>query len=185
MPKTIITDPKKIKEALERGVEKIYPSPDALEKVLLSGKRLRLYCGYDPSAPTLHIGHAITIRKLAQFQALGHEVILLIGDFTGMIGDPTDKSATRKKMARAEVLKNSKKYQAQAGKFLDFGGDNPVKIMYNSEWSDRLTFLDLIEITSNFTVQQMIQRDMFQERLKNNKPIHLHEFLYPIAQGYD
>ena len=184
MPEIII-DPEKIKEVLSRGVEKVFPSSEALEKVLATGKRIRLYCGYDPSAPTLHLGHAITIKKLAQFQKLGHEVIFLIGDFTGMIGDPTDKSATRKKMTRDEVLANSKKYQKLAGKFLDFGGSNPAKVLYNSAWSDRLTFLDLIEITSNFTVQQMLVRDMFQERLKDNKPIHLHEFLYPIAQGYD
>ncbi|MFH0852083.1 MAG: tyrosine--tRNA ligase [bacterium] len=184
MSETII-DPEKIKEALKRGVEKVYPSEEALEKVLASGNRIRLYCGYDPSASTLHLGNAITIKKLAQFQKLGHEVIFLVGDFTGMIGDPTDKSATRKKMTREEVLANSKKYQKLAGKFLDFGGPNPAKVLYNSVWSDKLTFLDLIKITSNFTVQQMLVRDMFQERLKDNKPIHLHEFLYPIAQGYD
>jgi len=180
-----ITDPEKIKEVLTRGVEKIYPSQEAFEKVLRSGKKIRLYCGFDPSAPTLHFGNAIQLRKLAQFQKLGHEVIFLIGDFTGMIGDPTDKSATRKKMTRQQVLKNSKKYQEQASKFLDFSGSNPARVLYNSEWSDKITFFDLIEITSNFTVQQMIVRDMFQERLKENKPIHLHEFLYPIAQGYD
>ncbi len=181
----INTDSKKIEEILTRGVEKIYPSLEEFKKVLISGKKIRLYCGYDPSAPALHIGHSITLRKLGQFQKLGHEVIMLIGDFTGMIGDPTDKSATRKKLSRDEVLKNSKNYKKLAGKFLDFSGENPVKIKYNSLWNDKLTFLDLIEITSNFTVQQMIIRDMFQERLKNNRPIHLHEFLYPIAQGYD
>ncbi|MFH1426984.1 MAG: tyrosine--tRNA ligase [Patescibacteria group bacterium] len=180
-----ITDKNKIKEVLTRGVEEIYPSYKALEKAMLSGKRIKLYCGFDPSAPSLHIGNAIQLNKLAQFQELGHEVIFLIGDFTGMIGDPTDKAAARKKMTRKEVLQNSKNYKKQASVYLKFSGVNPAKILYNSPWSDKLTFKDLIEISSNFTVQQMIQRDMFQERLKNEKPIYLHEFLYPLAQGYD
>ncbi|MFA4999986.1 MAG: tyrosine--tRNA ligase [Patescibacteria group bacterium] len=180
-----ITDKKKIGELLTRGVEKIYPSRAALEKKLLSGERIRLYCGYDPTAPALHIGNAISINKLAQFQALGHEVIFLIGDFTGLIGDPTDKSAARRKMTREEVLANARDYQKQAAAYLKFDGDNPAKIKYNSEWNDKLSFADLIELSSNFTVQQMIQRDMFQERLKEEKPIYLHEFLYPLAQGYD
>lgn len=174
-----------IKEVLTRGVENIYPSRAILEKVLKSGKKLRLYCGYDPSAPTLHIGHAITIRKLAQFQKLGHEVIFLIGDFTGMIGDPTDKTSARKKLSREQVLKNSKNYQKLAGKILSFSGKNPAKVLYNSQWNDKLTFIDLIELASYFTVQQMIVRDMFQKRLQQKKPIYLHEFLYPLAQGYD
>ena len=180
-----ITNQEKIKETLTRGVEKIFPSYEALEKVLLSGQRIRLYCGFDPSAPALHIGNAIQLNKLRQFQKLGHEVICLIGDFTGMIGDPTDKKATRKKLTRVEVRLNAKNYKKQAAAYLNFKGENPAKVMYNSKWSDKITFKDLIEITSNFTVQQMIQRDMFQERIKDEKPIHFHEFLYPIAQGYD
>ncbi len=181
----VITDKKRIKEILERGVEKIYPNKELLEKVLLSGKRIRLYCGYDPSATSLHIGNAISINKMAQFQELGHEVIFLIGDFTGMIGDPTDKLATRKKMTRDEVLSNSKLYKQQASAYLKFDGENSAKVRYNSEWSDKMTFKDLIEISSNFTVQQMIVRDMFRKRIKEDKPIYLHEFLYPLAQGYD
>lgn len=178
-------DSRKIEELLTRGVEKIYPSREALEKLLSSGKKIKLYCGYDPSSAVLHMGHAITLKKLGEFQKFGHEVIMLIGDFTGMIGDPTDKTATRKKLNREEVLKNSQEYKKYAGKFLDFSGPNSAKILYNSEWNDKLTFLDLIELTSNFTVQQMVTRDMFQERIKKNLPIHLHEFLYPVAQGYD
>lgn len=181
----IITDGKQIEDLLSRGVEIIYPDKESLKKLLISGKRIRLYCGYDPSAPALHIGNAISINKLAQFQKMGHEVIFLIGDFTGMIGDPTDKKAARKKLTRDEVLQNSTNYIKQASAYLAFDGDNPARIRYNSEWSDAITFKDLIEITSNFTVQQMIQRDMFQERIKEEKPIHLHEFLYPVAQGYD
>lgn len=181
----IITDENKIKEALERGVEKIYPSKESLEKRLKSGQRIRVYCGYDPTAPSLHIGHAITLKKLAQFQKLGHEVIMLIGDFTTMIGDPTDKSAARKKITRKEILKNAKNYKNLASKILRFSGKNSAKIMHNSEWNDKLTFINLIELASNFTVQQMIIRDMFQERIKKNRPIYLHEFLYPLAQAYD
>lgn len=175
----------KIEEVLTRGVEKIYPSKEALEKVLKSGKRIRLYCGYDPTAPSLHIGNAVTLRKLAQFQRLGHEVIFLIGDFTGMIGDPTDKTAARKKLNRGEVKRNLKNYKKQASKTLKFSGENPAKVMFNSQWNDKLTFIELIEISSFFTVQQMLVRDMFQERLKKDRPIYLHEFLYPLIQAYD
>jgi tyrosyl-tRNA synthetase len=181
----VITDEKLVDEFLERGVEAIFPSREALKEKLMSGEKIKLYCGFDPSAPSLHIGNAIQINKLAQFQELGHEVIFLIGDFTGMIGDPTDKTAARKKLTRKEVLHNAEKYTDQASTYLSFSGKNPAKVLYNSEWNDKVSFKDLIEITSNFTVQQMIQRDMFQERLKEKKPIFLHEFLYPVAQGYD
>lgn len=181
----IITDKDKIAELLTRGVENIYPNREALEKALLSGKRIRLYCGFDPSAPALHIGNAISLMKLGQFQELGHEVIFLIGDFTGMIGDPTDKTAARKKLTRKEVLANAKNYKKQAGAYINFSGSNSAKIMYNSKWHDKLSFKDLIEVTSNFTAQQMFARDMFQERSKQEKPIYLHEFLYPVAQAYD
>jgi len=181
----VITDKDKIEEVLARGVEKIYPNKDLLRKVLESGKKIRLYGGFDPSAPALHIGNAILLNKLSQFQDLGHEVIFLIGDFTGMIGDPTDKMAARKKITRKEVLENAKNYKKQASAYLSFSGSNKAKVMYNSKWSDKLTFKDLIELASNFTVQQMIQRDMFQERLKEDRPIYFHEFLYPLAQGYD
>src|SRR3989338_8660704 len=118
----IITDKQKINEFLTRGVENIYPDKKSLEKVLLSGKKIRLYCGFDPTAESLHIGSAIQINKLAQFQELGHKVIFLIGDFTGMIGDPTDKTAARKKLTRKDVLFNCKLYQQQASAILDFGG---------------------------------------------------------------
>jgi tyrosyl-tRNA synthetase len=178
-------DKKSIKELLTRGVEKIYPSYAELEKKLLSGQPIRLYCGYDPTAPALHIGNAISLNKLGRFQALGHEVIFLLGDFTAMIGDPTDKKAARKKMTREEILQNARDYQRQASAYLKFDGDNPARILYNSDWNDKLGFKDLIELSSHFTVQQMIQRDMFQERLKEEKPIYLHEFLYPLTQAYD
>lgn len=184
MPKVII-DEKLIDEILTRGVEMIYPDKKLFKKFLMSGKKIKLYCGYDPSADSLHIGNAISINKMSQFQKLGHEVVFLIGDFTGMIGDPSDKSAVRQKMTREQVLVNAKFYKKQASAFLDFEGSNQAKVEYNSRWLDKLTFRDLIELTSNFTVQQMIQRDMFQKRLVEGKPIYLHEFMYPLAQGYD
>ncbi len=176
---------KNIVKTLTRGVDTIFPSSEDLKERMLSKKKMSIYCGYDPTGPNLHLGHLITILKLADFQSLGHQVIMLIGDFTGMIGDPTDKGETRKKLTREEVLLNSANYKKVAEKFIDFSGSNPAKMMYNSEWGDKLTFKELIEIASNFTVQQMLVRDMFQDRIKRKKPIYLHEFLYPLAQGYD
>ncbi|TSC54255.1 MAG: tyrosyl-tRNA synthetase [Microgenomates group bacterium LiPW_16] len=174
-----------IDELLTRGVERIYPSREALGSVLRSDKKLRLYQGFDPSMPNLHLGHLVGLLKLRQFQDLGHEVIFLIGDFTGMIGDPTDKSAARPRLTREQVLKNAKNWKEQAGRILNFDGENPAKIMFNSAWNDKITFKNLIEITSNFTIQQLLERDMFQKRMKMGKPIFLHEFLYPVAQAID
>jgi tyrosyl-tRNA synthetase len=174
-----------INSLLTRGVENVYPTKDALVKVLRSGKKLKLYQGFDPSMPSLHFGNLVGAMKLRQFQKLGHKVIFLIGDFTGMIGDPTDKTAVRRQLTREEVTKNAETWKKQLKNILDFDGPNAVLIKRNSEWSDKITFKDLIDITSNFTVQQMIERDMFQVRLKEEKPIYLHEFLYPVAQGYD
>lgn len=175
----------KIDEVLTRGVEKIYPTQDALEKVLRSGKKIKLYQGFDPSMPNLHLGHLVGLIKLKQFQDLGHEVIFLVGDFTGMIGDPTDKSSTRPRLTREQVLKNAEHWQEQAGRILKFEGENPAKILFNSSWLDKVGFKDLIEITSNFTVQQLLERDFFQKRLASKQPIYLHEFLYPVAQAID
>jgi len=152
---------------------------------MLSGKQLSMYIGVDPTGPTLHIGHMISLMKLSEFQKMGHKVIFLIGSFTGMIGDPTGRNSIRKQLTREEVLKNCEKYKEQASIFLNFEGDNPVELRYNSEWHDKLTFRDVINIASHFTVSQMLERDMFQERIKNNQPIGLHEFLYPLMQGYD
>src|SRR5574343_1572006 len=171
-------------ELLERGIENIYPSKAYLESRIAKGKKLRMYLGVDPTGPTLHMGHAIPLMKLADLQKLGHEVILLIGDFTAMIGDPTDKSATRKQLTRKEVLKNATLYKKQASKFLNFGFGG-AKLMYNSKWLASMNFENVVSLASKITVQQMIQRDMFQERLKEEKPIYLHEFLYPLMQGYD
>lgn len=174
----------KVDEVLTRGVEQVLPDKKALAD-LMATRKIKLYQGFDPSMPSLHLGNFVGLMKLKQFQDLGHEVIFLVGDFTGMIGDPTDKLASRPKLTREKVLENAKTWKAQASKVLNFDGNNPAKILFNSEWSDKISFKDLIEITSNFTVQQMIERDMFQERLKNNEPIFLHELLYPIAVAQD
>ncbi|HAU66026.1 TPA: tyrosine--tRNA ligase [Candidatus Uhrbacteria bacterium] len=182
---SVSTDPQKIECLLNRGVEHVYPSREFLEARLKEGKQLSLYLGIDPTGPDLHIGHSIQLRKLRQFQELGHKIILLIGDFTGMIGDPTDKSAARVRLTREQVLENAQKYKEQAGKILDFHGENPVEVKYNSDWLAKMNLGDVVELASNFTVQQMLERDMFEKRLTEGKPIHLHEFLYPLMQGYD
>ncbi|MEI6843617.1 MAG: tyrosine--tRNA ligase [bacterium] len=181
----IDTDPTKIEELLTRGVENVYPTPDFLRSKLKKGERLTIYLGIDPTGPTLHIGHIIPIKKLGQFQKLGHQIILLMGDFTAMIGDPTDKSATRKKLTHEEVIANLKRYKEQASKFISFEGENPALIKYNSEWLGKMNFHDVLELTSLMTVEQMSKRDMFVRRTEEGKPTYIHEFLYPLMQGYD
>lgn len=181
----VVIDKKRINALVDRGVERILPGRSQLLKKLASGDKLKLYCGFDPTAESLHIGNAITLNKLGQFQDLGHEVIFLIGNFTGLIGDPTDKKAARRQLSQKEVEFNARNYQKQASAYLKFDGDNPAKVLYNGDWNSKLSFSDLIKLASNFTVQQMIQRDMFQLRLKEEKAIYLHEFLYPLVQAYD
>ena len=173
-----------IDELLTRRVEKILPSKEGLKK-LLQTKKIRLYQGFDPSSPNLHIGHLVGLLQLKAFQDLGHEVIFLIGDFTGMIGDPTDKTSARQKLTKEQVLQNAQTYKDQAGRILRFDGENAAQIKFNSEWLSKLEFSDLIELSSSFTIQQLLERDMFQARLKENKPIFLHEFLYPLMVTYD
>jgi tyrosyl-tRNA synthetase len=179
------TDEILINDFLDRGVENVFPSRDFLEARLKEGKQLTMYLGIDPTGPTLHLGHAINLRKLKLFQGLGHKVILLIGDFTGMIGDPTDKSATRQMLTREQVLENCKMYKDQASKFISFEGENAAELKFNSQWLAAMTLKDVVELAAYFTVQQMLERDMFQKRIKEAKPIHLHEFLYPLMQAYD
>jgi tyrosyl-tRNA synthetase len=182
----IVTNPKKIEQALSRGVKAIYPSRKALEKALRRGKRLRIYNGIDPSNPKIHLGNALALWKMRHFQKLGHKIILLIGDFTGRIGDPSDKKAMRPQLSHRQVLENAKTYKKQAAKILDFGVKiNSCEIKFNSQWLDKINNKELIELASRFTVQRLIERDLFQRRLKEKKPIGLHEFLYPIYQGYD
>jgi tyrosyl-tRNA synthetase len=175
----------KVEELLTRGVENVFPNVDFLRALLMSDKKLTLYTGYDPTAPSLHLGHGMTMMKLRQFQDLGHKVIMLIGDFTAMIGDPTDKSAARRKLTPDEVKANWQNYKAQASNILRFDGDNPVEVKFNSEWLSKLSFADVVELASHFTVQRMMERDMFEKRWEAGQPIYLHEFMYPLMQGYD
>jgi len=179
----IKSDSKKIEEALTRGVERVYPNQQALEKALKSGKKLKVYNGIDPTGK-LHLGHLATLRKLREFQDLGHEVIVLIGDFTATIGDPTDKKAARKTLTRAQVLANAKDYKKQIGKILDLKKAN-VRFLHNEQWINKLKPKDMLELTSKFTVARLLERDMFQKRIKAGKDILVHEFLYPIFQAYD
>jgi tyrosyl-tRNA synthetase len=181
-----IVDKASIHELTTRAISEIYPSPDALEKELQSGKRLTAYLGIDPTSPDLHVGHVSQLLKLRHLQKLNHRVILLIGDFTAMVGDPSDKTAARVKLSRKEVLANAAGYKQQASKILNFNDpNNPAELRFNSEWLSKMGFEDVLELTSEVTVQQMLERDMFQKRLSGNKPISLHEFLYPIMQGKD
>lgn len=181
----IITDEKQIEELLNRGVENIYPTPEFLKSKLMKGERLSLYLGIDPTSQTLHLGHIIPLLKLAKFQKLGHEIILLMGDFTAMIGDPTDKATTRKKLTRKEVLDNLKEYKKQASKFISFDGPNPALFRFNSDWLGKMNFFDVLELTSLVTVEQMMKREMFQRRSQEGRPVFVHELLYPLMQGYD
>lgn len=181
----VSTDPAKITELLTRGVAEVYPNRDVLRAVLMSGKRLRIYNGIDPTAPTLHIGHLASLQKLRQFQELGHEVIMLIGDFTGMIGDPSGKLGTRKQLTRERVNENAKAYREQASAVLSFTGKNAAKIRRNSEWWDVMSARRLLELCAFITERRLIERDMFQERIKSGEEITVLEFLYPILQAYD
>lgn len=181
----INTDEAKIETFLNRGVENVYPNKEDVNKKLLSGKKLKVYLGIDPTGPTLHIGHAIPLRKLKLLQDLGHEIILLIGDFTAMIGDPSDKTAVRKQLSRKEVLENCKNYKKQAEKIISFSGTNPAKFVFNSKWLAKMNFSDVLKLASRVTVDQMLKRDMFEKRIEENKPIFIHEFMYPLMQGYD
>ncbi len=180
----VITDAKRIEEVLTKGVENVFVKEE-LKKKLSSGKKLKVYLGIDPTGPTLHMGHAIPLKKLQQFQELGHQVILLMGDFTAMIGDPTDKSSTRKQLSHKEVLNNLKRYKKQASIFLKFTGDNKAEFKFNSKWLSKMKFEDVLNLASKMTVEQMLKRDMFVKRSEEGKPIFIHEFLYPLMQGYD
>lgn len=178
---------KELKELLTRSVAEILPSKESLEETLVSGKKLRIYIGTDATGESLHLGHATNYMILERFRRLGHEVIFLIGDFTSRIGDPTDKSdSERKQLSREDVIKNTKTWIDQVKPVIDVENkDNPVKIMYNHEWLSKLTLEDMLGLASNFTVQQMIERDMFEKRISSGKPLYLHELFYPLMQGYD
>ena len=172
----------KIKEVLERGVENIYPSKSALEKVLKSGKKLIIYHGIDPTGPTLHLGHLVQLLKLKQFQDLGHKIIILIGDFTATIGDPSDQDSARKILSRKQVLQNAKDYKSQISKILD---SQKTTFEYNSKWLDKLKFEAIIKLSAQFTAQQTLARSMFKKRMAEGKDLYVNEFLYPVFQAYD
>lgn len=181
----VVIDKEKIRAALTRAVERIYPSREALESAFMDGRQLKIYLGVDPTGSHLHLGHLTNLLVLKRFQELGHKVILLIGDFTARIGDPTDKLATRRPLTPEEVKENLRTFKVQASRVLAFRGDNPARVMFNAKWLSRMKLEDVMRLAEQVTVQQMIHRDMFAERIKTDKPIGLHEFLYPLLQGYD
>ncbi len=168
-------------EHISRGAEEILLE-DGLIKKLQSGRPLRIKAGFDPTAPDLHLGHTVLINKLRLFQQLGHEVIFLIGDFTGMIGDPTGKSATRQPLTREQVAENATSYKEQIFKILD---EEKTRVVFNSEWMGEMGAAGLVQLAASHTVARMLERDDFHKRYKNGQPIAVHEFLYPLIQGYD
>ena len=166
---------------LRRGVDEILLEAELVEK-LKKNKRLRIKAGFDPTAPDLQLGHTVLINKLLQFQDLGHEVLFLIGDFTAMIGDPTGKSATRPPLSRDEVIENARTYEQQIFKIL---APEKTLVMFNSSWMGEMNAADLIQLAAKHTVARMLERDDFDKRYKSGQPIAIHEFLYPLIQGYD
>ena len=166
---------------IKRGAHEILVEAELVER-LKAGKPLRIKAGFDPTAPDLHLGHTVLINKLRQFQALGHEILFLIGDFTGMIGDPTGKNITRKPLTRDDVMANAATYEHQIYKILD---PEKTTVMFNSQWMGAMNAADLIQVAARHTVARMLERDDFSKRYAGNQPIAIHEFLYPLIQGYD
>lgn len=178
---SVNTDEKAIDQLLSLGVADVIVRED-LKKKLMSGKKLRVKLGIDPTGFDLHLGHMVVVHKLREFQELGHQIILLFGNFTGQIGDPTGKNETRKQRSQEELEKNAQGYMDQVSHVLDV---TKVEVRWNAEWLAPLNFSDVVLLASQFTVAQMLERDMFQERIKHDQPISLHEFMYPLMQGYD
>lgn len=177
--------PEKQFEIIKRGSVEIITEEDLLKKIIKSYREktpLKIKAGFDPTAPDIHLGHTVLLEKMRQFQEIGHEVIFLIGDFTGMIGDPSGKSEIRKPLTRDEVLENAKTYREQIFHILD---PNQTRIVFNSDWMKNMTAGDMIKIASSYTVARMLERDDFKQRWVNQNPISIHEFLYPLIQGYD
>ena len=168
-------------EIIKRKAVQIF-SEEELEKKIKSGKKLTIKLGADPSRPDLHIGHSVVLRVLRQFQDMGHEVVFLIGDFTGMIGDPTGKSKTRPSLTFEQTRKSAETYMEQATKILD---KNKTRIAFNSEWLSKMTFEDVLKLAGKYTVARIMERDDFKNRFENNLPLSMHELLYPLMQGYD
>lgn len=176
-----ITDKKQIEKVLSYGVTDILPDRDSLAKLMIE-RKIRLYLGIDPTGSLLTLGHSIALRKLQQFAELGHQVILLIGNGTVKIGDPTGKDASRPTLTDEQINENFKNWKRQASKVLDF---DKIELRHNGDWLDKLTYSDIIKLMAKTTVSQLLERDMFQERIKNDRPIHAHELIYPLMQGYD
>ena len=168
-------------ELIKRKAVQIFNEED-LEKKIKSGKKLVIKFGADPSRPDLHIGHSVVLRVLKQFQDMGHEVVFLIGDFTGMIGDPTGKNKTRPALTFEQTRKSAETYVKQASKILD---PEKTRIAYNSEWLSKMTFEDVLKLAGKYTVARIMERDDFKNRFENNLPLSMHELLYPLMQGYD
>ena len=183
----VTTDQKIIEEIFSRGVVvEVLPSKEELIKKMIAGDKLRIYIGADPTSDSLHLSHAKNYMFLEELRQLGHEVIVLVGDFTAQIGDPTDKTAARVQLSEKQVKENVRSWINQIQPLMNFKDKtNPPRILYNSEWLSKLSFKDVVLLASNFTVQQMLARDMFSKRIKEDTPIYLHEFLYPLMQGYD
>lgn len=172
-------------QIIRRGVVEIIPEEELVQKLtksLKENKPLKVKLGLDPSAPDIHLGHTVVLHKMRQFQELGHEAIIIIGDFTGRIGDPTGKTNARKQLTEEEVLKNAETYREQIFKILD---EKKTTMLFNSQWLAPMTFADVIKLASNYTVARMLERDDFAKRYRENLPISIHEFFYPLMQGYD
>ena len=176
-----MTDINTVLAELKRGVDEILSEADLIEK-LKENRPLRVKLGADPTAPDIHLGHTVVMNKLRQFQNFGHEVIFLIGDFTGMVGDPSGKNSTRPPLTREDVLRNAETYKQQIFKILD---PQKTRIVFNSDWLGKLGTEGMIRLASNYTVARMLERDDFKTRFTNNQPIAIHEFIYPLLQGYD
>lgn len=180
-PEATAGEPSDVMKQLLRGADEIIPQAE-LEEKLATGKPLEIKAGFDPTAPDLHLGHTVLINKLRQFQLLGHNVSFLIGDFTGLIGDPTGKSATRPPLTEAEILQNAQTYQEQVFKILD---PELTRVRFNSEWMSKMSSADMIRLAAQHTVARMLERDDFSKRYAAQQSIAIHEFLYPLVQGYD
>ena len=172
-------------EIIKRGTVEVIPEEELVQKLknsIETGKPLIIKLGLDPTAPDIHLGHTVVLQKMRQFQELGHNIIIILGDFTGRIGDPTGKSETRKQLTEEEVLENAKTYERQIFKILN---PDKTKLVFNSEWLSKLNFADVLELSAKYTVARMLERDDFAKRYRENLPISIHEFFYPLMQGYD
>lgn len=183
---TVDTSASLIDEALSRSIAEILPSREELEEQMRAGRKLHFYMGIDPTAEYVHLGHSTNYLVLERLHKLGHKITVLVGDFTAMIGDPSDKGSERVQLTREQVERNLQTFRSQIQMILDLHDvENPIDFRFNSEWLARLDFRDAVELASNFTVQQMLERETFRKRVDEGKPLHVHELMYPLMQGYD